>query len=192
MPDSLNFTHNEDANRLLAKDPLALMIGMLLDQQFKMEWAFHAPWALQERLGRSLDAADIASIDEEEFEAVFRGPPALHRFPNSMGRRTQALCAALSDEYDGDAAAVWRTAADGKDFFKRLKKLPGFGDAKARVFVAIVGKRLGEGPEGWEEVAADWTTIADVTDFSQIEALREVKAKRKAAAKAEKEARGSA
>ena len=186
MPDSLNWTHNEDANKLLASDPLALMIGMLLDQQFKMEWAFHSPYALQERLGRALEAADIASIDEEEFEAIFRGPPALHRFPNSMGRRTQALCAVIADEYDGDAASVWRTAADGKDLFKRLKKLPGFGDAKSRIFVAIVGKRLGEGPEGWEEVAADWASIADIVEFEQIGALREAKALKKAEAKAKK------
>ena len=186
MPESLNWTHKDEANQLLASDPLALMIGMLLDQQFKMEWAFHSPYALSERLGRSLDAADIASIDEAEFEAIFKGPPALHRFPNSMGRRTQALCAALVDEYDGDAAAVWRTADDAKELFKRLKKLPGFGDAKSKIFVGIVGKRLGEGPDGWEEVAADWPSIADVAEFDQIAELREHKAQMKAAAKAKK------
>jgi uncharacterized HhH-GPD family protein len=183
MPDALHWTHNEDANSLLASDPLALMIGMLLDQQFKMEWAFHSPWELQERLGRSLDAADIASIEEAEFEAIFKGPPALHRFPNSMGRRTQAMCAVIADEYDNNAAAVWRTAADGEELFKRLKKLPGFGDAKSRIFVGIVGKRLGEGPDGWEDVAADWSSIADIESFDQIEALRQTKQRAKAAAK---------
>ena len=186
MPDSLNWTHNDDANTLLARDPLALMIGMLLDQQFKMEWAFHSPFALQERLGRPLDAADIASIAEEEFEAVFKGPPALHRFPNSMARRTQALCAVIAEEYEGDAAAVWRTATDAADLLKRLKKLPGFGDAKSKIFVGIVGKRLGEGPAGWEEVAADWASIADIAEFDQIEILREAKRAAKAAAKAAK------
>ena len=186
MTDSLNWTHNDAANRLLAVDPLALMIGMLLDQQFKMEWAFHSPWVLQERLGRPLDAADIAGINEEKFESIFKGPPALHRFPNSMGRRTQALCTVIADEYDGDAAAVWRTASDAKDLFKRLKKLPGFGVAKSRIFVGIVGKRLGEGPVGWEEVAADWASIADIAEFDQIEALRLAKQKAKTAAKAAK------
>ena len=103
-----------------------------------------------------------------------------------MGRRTQALCAALVDEYDGDAAAVWRTADDAKELFKRLKKLPGFGDAKSKIFVGIVGKRLGEGPDGWEEVAADWPSIADIAEFDQIAELREHKAQMKAAAKAKK------
>lgn len=186
MPDALHFTHNDDANKLLAEDPLALMIGMLLDQQFKMEWAFHSPFALQERLGRALDAGDIASVDAEEFEAIFKGPPALHRFPNAMAGRTQALCAVVAEEYDGDAAAIWRTAADAKELFKRLKKLPGFGDAKSRIMVGIVGKRLGEGPDGWEEVAADWASIADIESFDQIEALREAKALAKAEAKAKK------
>ena len=188
MPDALNWTHSEEANELLARDPLALMIGMLLDQQFKMEWAFHSPYALQERLGRPLDAADIASVDEGEFEAIFKGPPALHRFPNSMGRRTQALCAALVEDYDGDAAAVWRTAGDAEELYKRLKKLPGFGDAKSKIFVAIVGKRLGEGPAGWEQVAADWPSIADISEFDQIADLRQKKAEMKAKAKAQKKA----
>ena len=190
MPESLNWTHKEEANRLLAGDPLALMIGMLLDQQFKMEWAFHSPFALQERLGRPLDAADIASIDEAEFEAIFKGPPALHRFPNSMGRRTQALCAVIDEEYDGDAAAVWRTAADAKDLLKRLKALPGFGDAKSKIFVGIVGKRLGEGPDGWEDVAADWASIADIAEFDQIGALREAKSRKKAEMKAAQAEKG--
>lgn len=183
MPDSLPWTHSDEANELLAREPLALLIGMLLDQQFKMEWAFHSPYALQERLGRSLDAGDIASIDEGEFEEVFRGPPALHRFPNSMAKRTQALCATVADEYNGDAAAIWRTAADAKELLKRMKKLPGFGDAKSRIFVGIVGKRLGEGPDGWEEVAADWPSIADISSFDQIESLRDAKAQMKADAK---------
>ncbi len=188
MPDSLPWTFNDDANRLLAKDPLALMIGMLLDQQVKMETAFHSPYVLQERLGTALDAGLIAGYDEAEMEAIFRGPPALHRFPNAMAKRTQALCAVLAEEYDGDAAAVWRTAEDAQELQKRLKKLPGYGDAKARIFVGIVGKRLEEGPPGWEEVAADWLSIADISDFAQIEALREAKAQRKAEAKKKKAA----
>ena len=184
MPDILPWTYSEGANRLLAASPLALMIGMLLDQQVKMEMAFHSPYLLQERLGRPLDAGHIASIDGEEMEAVFRGPPALHRFPNSMGRRTQALCQAIVDQYDGDAAAIWRTASDGRGLLKRLKKLPGFGVAKSRIFVGIVGKRLGEGPDGWEDVAADWPSIADIAEFEQIDGLRRHKARMKAEQKA--------
>ena len=184
MPDALPWTHSEEANRLLASSPLALMIGMLLDQQIKMEMAFHSPFALQERLGRPLDAADIASVDGGQMEAIFRGPPALHRFPKAMGQRTQALCRAIADDYGGDAAAVWRTAADGRELLKRLKELPGFGVAKSRIFVGIVGKRLGEGPEGWEGVAADWPSIADIAEFEQIDGLRQHKARMKAEQKA--------
>ena len=186
MPEMLPWTSSEDANRLLATSPLALMIGMLLDQQVRMEVAFHSPHVLAERLGHPLDAARIASIDGDELEAVFRGPPALHRFPNAMARRTQALCQALSHHYDGDAAAIWKTAADGRELLRRLKKLPGFGDAKARIFAGIVGKRLGEGPPGWEEVAADWPSIADIAEFDQIDALRQAKARMKAEQKAAK------
>ena len=190
MPDVLPWTYSQDANRLLADSPLALMIGMLLDQQVKMEMAFHSPYLLQERLGRGLDAAHIASMDGDELEAVFRGPPALHRFPNAMGRRTQALCQALVDEYDGDAAAVWRTAEDGRELVRRLKKLPGFGVAKSRIFVGIVGKRLDEAPAGWEDVAADWPSIADIAEFEQIDELRQHKARMKAEQKARKRVRG--
>ena len=184
MPDSLPWTYSDGANRLLATSPLALMIGMLLDQQVKMEMAFNSPYLLQERLERPLDAAYIASMDVDELEAIFRGPPALHRFPNAMGKRTQALCQALVDDYDGDAGVVWRTAADGRELLKRLKKLPGFGVAKSRIFAGIVGKRLDEAPDGWEDVAADWPSIADISEFEQIDELRQHKARMKAEQKA--------
>ena len=186
MPNSLPWTYSDEANRLLADSPLALMIGMLLDQQVKMEMAFNSPYLLQERLGSPLDAAGIASMDTDELEAIFRGPPALHRFPNAMGKRTQALCQALVDQYDGDVAAVWRTAEDGRELLRRLKKLPGYGVAKSRIFVGIVGKRLDEAPAGWEEVAADWPSIADISEFEQIEELRQHKARMKAEQKARK------
>ena len=189
MPDTLPWTASEEANQLLAANPLALLIGMLLDQQVRMEVAFGSPYVLQERLGRPLDAADIAAMGSDELEAVFRGPPALHRFPNAMARRCQALCQALSDGYDGDAAAIWETAPDGPELLKRLKQLPGFGDAKARIFLGIVGKRLGQGPPGWEKVAADWPSIADIAEFSQIEGLRAEKARMKAEQKAGKAGR---
>jgi uncharacterized HhH-GPD family protein len=183
-PTSLPFTENDDANRLLATDPLALLIGMLLDQQIPMERAFLAPYLLQERLGGSLDAGAIAASDVDDLVEVFRGPPALHRFPGSMAKRTQALCEAVVADYDGDAAAVWMTADDGDDLRKRLERLPGFGKAKARVFVGVVGKRLGAGPPGWEEAAADWPSIADVDTFEKVYELREKKRAMKATGKA--------
>jgi uncharacterized HhH-GPD family protein len=180
MPDQLPWTHDEAANRLLATDPLALLIGMLLDQQFPMERAFYGPQLLVERLGADLDAAAIADHDEEGLIEIFRGPPAIHRFPGSMAKRTQALCAAVAEDYDGDAAAIWRSASDGAELYKRLRALPGYGDAKARIFVGIVGKRLGEGPDGWEAAAADWPSIADIASFEQITDLREHKKAMKA------------
>jgi uncharacterized HhH-GPD family protein len=175
-PDALPFTESEDANRLLAADPLALMIGMLLDQQFPMERAFLSPYLLTERLGVDrLDAATIADADTDELIDVFKGPPALHRFPGSMAKRAQALCRVIADDYDNDATTVWTTSADGADLVKRLKALPGFGDAKARIFVGVVGRRLGDGPSGWEAAAADWPSIADVDTFEKVYELREQK-----------------
>lgn len=174
-PDSLPFTDDAEANRLLATDPLALLIGMLLDQQFPMERAFLSPKLLRDRLDGHLDAARIAEMEPEQLEAVFRGPPALHRFPGSMAGRTQALCAHLAEHYGGDPAALWRTAADGSDLYRRVRALPGFGEAKSRIFVAVVGRRLGEGPAGWEEKAANWPSIADVDSFEKVFVLRQQK-----------------
>lgn len=183
MPDALHFTESEDANRLLAANPLALLIGMLLDQQFPMERAFLSPLLLQERVDGSLDPATIAALDDDTLTAIFKGPPALHRFPGSMGSRARDMCAHIVEHHGGDAASVWREAADGNDLFKRLKALPGFGEAKARIFVAVIGRRLDEGPEGWEADAADWPSIADVESFDQILELREAKKAMKAAKK---------
>jgi uncharacterized HhH-GPD family protein len=185
MPDSLPFTDDERANRLLASNPLALLIGMMLDQQFPMERAFLSPFLLQERLGGTLDAASIAGMDPDALDDVFRGPPALHRFPSSMATRCRDLCAAVVADHGGDAAAIWREAADGADLLARLEQLPGFGEAKSRIFVAVVGRRLGEGPNGWEDEAADWPSIADVDSFEKVAELREQKKARKAARKRE-------
>ena len=183
MPDALPFTDDERANRLLASNPLALLIGMMLDQQFPMERAFFSPFLLQERLGRELDASGIAAMDPDALDEVFRGPPALHRFPSSMASRCRDLCSAIVEDHDGDAASIWRDAADGADLLTRLKRLPGFGEAKSRIFVGVIGKRLGEGPDGWEEHAADWPSIADVDSFDKVAELREQKKARKAAKK---------
>lgn len=182
-PTQLNFTESDDANRLLATDGLALLIGMLLDQQFPMERAFYGPQLLKERLGEDLDAARIAAWSPEAMEETFRGPPAIHRYPASMGKRTQALCQALVDEYDGRAENLWESASDGAELLKRLKALPGFGVAKARVFVGILGKRMGVAPKGWEEKAADWPSIADVAAFDDVLVLREQKRAMKEAKK---------
>ena len=183
-PDLLNFTESEDANRLLATDGLALLIGMLLDQQFPMERAFFGPQLLTDRLGEDLVASRIASWDPEEMAAVFRGPPAIHRYPASMAKRTQDLCQVIADEYDGGAENVWETASDGAELLARLQALPGFGVGKSRIFVGLLGKRLGVRPDGWEEKAADWPSIADVTTFDDVARLREQKRAMKAAKKA--------
>lgn len=182
-PDVLNFTESEEANRLLATDGLALLIGMLLDQQFPMERAFYGPQLLKERLGEDLDEARIAAWDPDEMESVFRGPPAIHRYPASMGKRTQDLCQALVDEYDGLAENLWDTASDGAELLARLKALPGFGVGKSRIFVGLLGKRMGVRPEGWEAAAADWPSIADVATFDDVATLREQKRAMKAAKK---------
>jgi uncharacterized HhH-GPD family protein len=181
---SLPFTDDEAANRLLAADPLALMIGMLLDQQFPMERAFFSPFLLHQRLGGTLDAGAIAAMDEDDLIEVFRGPPALHRFPGSMATRTRSLCETVVADYEGDPAAIWTTAADGRDLLKRLEALPGFGKAKSRIFIGVLGKRLGVGPPGWEQTAADWPSIADVDSFEKVYELREHKRAMKAAKKA--------
>jgi len=174
-PDRLHFTESDEANRLLAEDGLALLIGMLLDQQFPMERAFYGPQLLKERLGEDLDAARIAKWDRDELESVFRGPPAIHRYPASMAGRTQDLCQIIVDEYGGRAEGMWETATSGKELLKRLRALPGFGEAKSRIFVGLLGKRLDVRPEGWEEQAADWPSIADVAVFDDVATLREQK-----------------
>ncbi len=183
-PDALHFTPDPEANRLLATDPLALLIGMLLDQQVTMESAFQAPALLRERLGGNLDATAIATMPPEELEAIFRQRPALHRFPASMAKRTQAVCQFLVEHYDGRAERLWTEAESGADLLQRLKALPGFGADKSRVFVALLGKRLGVQPAGWEEVAADWASIADVDSYERIGEIREQKRAVKAAKKA--------
>lgn len=175
MPTELPFTEDPAANRRLAADPLALLIGMMLDQQFPMERAFLSPHLLADRLGGALDARSIASMKAEDLKAAFQGPPALHRFPGSMASRCQELCRHVADAYGGDAGRIWTGAADGKDLLARLEALPGFGKAKARIFVGVIGKRLHAGPPGWEAVAADWPSIADVDSFERIDELREYK-----------------
>lgn len=181
-PQTLLFTGDPPADELLASDPLALLIGMLLDQQVPMEKAFRGPYDLRERIGGRLDAAEIASADPEELAALFRGPPALHRYPASMAGRTQEMCRALVERYDGDAASVWTSATSGHELFANLKALPGFGEQKARIFTALLAKRLGVTPPGWEDVAGPYAQVGhfSVADIDGPEALALVRAHKKA------------
>ena len=183
-PDSLPWTGDFEADRLLAREPLALLTGMLLDQQFPMERAFYGPYLLQQRLGEPLDAATIANYDPALLEQIFKGPPAIHRFPGAMAKRTQELCRFLVDSYDGDAGRLWGEATSGEDLLARLLALPGFGKAKARIFVGVLGKRIGVQPPGWEAVAADWPSIADVAHWEDVMTLRQQKREMKAAKRA--------
>jgi uncharacterized HhH-GPD family protein len=183
-PDSLPFTESDEANRLLAGDGFALLLGMLFDQQFPMERAFFGPQLLKERLGGELHPGLLLDTDLSRLEEVFRGPPAIHRYPASMARRAQDLARVIVDEYGGDAAMLWSTAASGGELLSRLRALPGFGAEKSRIFVGLLGKRLGVRPEGWEEAAANWPSIADVANFEDVLVLREKKKAMKAAKKA--------
>jgi len=174
-PASLFWTDNEDANRLLAQDPLALVLGMMLDQQFPMERAFLGPYLLRERLERDLEAADLAGLDPDALADVFRGPPAIHRFPGSMAKRAQALCAFVVEQYGGDVTRIWADGADAAEVLKRLQELPGYGKEKSRIFLGILGKRMGVQPGGWQKLAADWPSIADVATWDDIFVLRDKK-----------------
>ena len=184
-PDHLPFTGDPDADALIAADPLALLIGFALDQQVTVQKAFAGPLELKRRIG-SLDAATIATMDDERLDAAFRTPPALHRFPGNMAKRTRELCAAIAADYDGDAARIWGGAADAKDLYRRLIALPGIGEMKAGTIVALLGKRYGIRPAGWEQVIPDHPTLGDV---DSAEALAEYQAGKRAR-KAELRAQG--
>jgi uncharacterized HhH-GPD family protein len=177
-PVGIAITGNPEADQLLNEDPLALLIGMLLDQQIGMEWAFLAPFRLRERLGGTLDAAAIAAMDPEAVIEVFKQVPALHRFPGSMAKRAHALCGQVVEHYGGDARRVWSEADSGADLVRRLKALPGFGPEKAKIFAALLGKRLGVQPPGWQEAAAPFSddTARSVADIDSPETLAEVRA----------------
>jgi uncharacterized HhH-GPD family protein len=175
-PDRLPYTGIDEADRLLAEDPLALLIGFVLDQQVQLQKAFSGPYELRRRVG-TLDAAELAAMDLSKLEAAFKERPALHRFPGNMARRTQALVAAIVAEYGGDAGAVWRDAEDGKELEKRLLGLPGIGEMKARTLVGILAKQFGVRPPGWEAVAPQHRSLGDV---DSPEALAEYQAGKRA------------
>ena len=174
------WTDNEEANRLLDTDPLALLIGMVLDQQVKMEKAFIGPYELKKRLG-GLDARNIASMDPDALDRVFRERPALHRFPGNMARRVQAMTQAVVKDYGGDAGAVWREASDGDDLAKRISRLPGFGEMKTKIMISVLAKKFGVKPPGWEKHAASWHSVADVDSPETMAQARAVKREMKAA-----------
>jgi uncharacterized HhH-GPD family protein len=184
----IHITDDAEADQLLSESPLALLIGMLLDQQVPMEWAFTGPKTIRERMDGELSAERICRADPDDLEAIFKGPPAVHRYPGSMAKRVQALCQHLLDEYEGRAEAVWEDADTGKELKKRLKALPGYGDQKARIFVALLGKQVGVQPDGWREAAGDYglegyRSVADITSPESLDEVREFKRAKKAEAK---------
>jgi uncharacterized HhH-GPD family protein len=189
-PKQLALSQDAKADKLLAKDPLALLIGMVLDQQVPLEWAFLGPYTLTQRLGTDLDVRKLAAMDEDTLVTIFCDRPALHRYPAAMARRVHELCNLIVDEYDGDPAAIWTTAADGKELYKRVKALPGFGEMKARIFVALLAKQFGVKPPGWQDAAGDfgkansYLSVADIVDEASLGKVRAYKAEKKAAAKA--------
>lgn len=190
MPN-LNLTGNPDADELLSKDPNALLIGMLLDQQILIEVAFAGPWHIAQRLGGKLDVARIASMDPDEFAELCAQKPAVHRYPRSMAERIQQLCAALVADWGGDAGRMFAAAKTGAELRKGLESLPGYGSVKAGIFLALLGKQYGVTPPGWREAAgefglAGFRSVADITDPESLQRVRAAKQAMKAAAKAAK------
>jgi uncharacterized HhH-GPD family protein len=190
MSLTLHLAQRPEANELLGRSPLAALIGMLLDQQIPMEWAFSGPYTIAERLGGTdLDAAEIAAQDPEAFAALLSQKPAVHRYPGSMAKRVQQLCRFLVEHYDGDAEAIWQGADDGKELFKRLNALPGYGKQKAQIFLALLGKQYGVRPEGWREAAGAYgeegshRSVADITGPDSLAKVRAFKQEMKAKAK---------
>ena len=188
----LPITGDPEADRLLTDEPLALVIGMLLDQQVPMEWAFKGPFTLKARLGGRLDAAEIAAMDVEDFVSVCSAKPAIHRFPASMGRRVWELCAVVVDRYDGDAARIWKGVRSGDALYARIRGLPGYGDEKAKILMAILAKRFGKRPAGWEIAAAPFSddqprSVADVADAASLAGVRDWKKAKKAAQKSKQD-----
>jgi uncharacterized HhH-GPD family protein len=187
---SLCLAQEPAADALLAVDPFALLVGMLLDQQFPMERAFAGPRLLADRLGVDrLDPVAVAGLAPEVVTAAMTGPPAVHRYPASMGERVQAVAAAITQTYGGDTERLWTTADTGADLFRRLSGMPGFGAQKSRIFVALLAKQCGVRPPGWEQAAGDYAlsgfrSVADVVDADSLQKVRDHKKAAKAAAKA--------
>ncbi|GAA3767469.1 HhH-GPD-type base excision DNA repair protein [Streptomyces chiangmaiensis] len=191
MDVTLHLAQDPEADALLGRNPLAALIGMLLDQQVPMEWAFKGPWTIAQRLGTNgLDAHEIAAQDPEAFAALLSEKPAVHRYPGSMAQRVQQLCQYLVEHYDGDPEAVWKDVGSGRELLKRLEQLPGYGKQKAQIFLALLGKQLDVRPQGWREVAGPYgeeksfRSVADITGPTSLAKVRAYKQELKAAAKA--------
>jgi uncharacterized HhH-GPD family protein len=188
MPQ-LRIAQDDHADAVLGDSPFALLVGMLLDQQYPMEHAFRGPAKILDRLG-TLDPAAVAAADPEEFAALCAVPPAVHRYPGSMAGRIQALARVVGEEYGGDAARLWTEARSGRELVRRLTALPGFGKQKAQIFTALLAKQLHVRPDGWEAVAGDYAeagsyrSVADVVDADSLERVRSSKREKKAAARA--------
>src|SRR6476469_5250418 len=186
---AFQLTGEPAADAVLDESSFALLAGMMLDQQYPMEHAFRGPFKVTQRFG-SFDPRAIADADPDEFKALCSVPPAIHRFPGSMSARLQELARIVLDQYDGDASALWNTARDGAELKKRLTALPGFGDQKARIFVALLAKQAGVRPEGWEQAAGDYAldghrSVADVVDPESLQKERDHKKAQKAQGKAQ-------
>lgn len=195
---TIHLAQQPDADALLGRSPLAALIGMLLDQQIPMEWAFNGPYTIARRMGGDdLDAHEIAAYDPEAFAALMAEKPAVHRYPGSMAKRVQQLCQYLVEHYDGDAAAIWRDAETGRELFERLSDLPGFGTQKAQIFTALLGKQYGVTPEGWREAAGaygeegSYRSVADITGPESLAKVRATKQEAKQAAKTAKAAKSA-
>ena len=184
-PASLPFTGDPEADALLAADPLALLVGFVLDQQVTVQKAFAGPLELRRRIG-TLDPAAIAAMEPETLQAAFRTRPALHRFPAAMAARVQELCAVVADDFGGDASRVWTEARDGADLDARLRSLPGIGEMKAKTLVGLLAKRFGVRPPGWESVAPAYPTLADVDSAEALARYQEQKRVWKASQKSAK------
>jgi uncharacterized HhH-GPD family protein len=183
---------DDAANEYLTRSPLALLTGMVLDQQIPLEKAFTSPWVLAQRLGHDPTARELAEFDPESLVQIFATPPALHRFPKAMAARTQEVCRVIVDRYEGDPAAIWTGVADGKELLRRILDLPGFGKQKAQIFVAVLGKQCDVQPDGWREAAGGYGTagsfrsVADIVDQDSLTRVREHKKQMKADARASK------
>jgi len=189
---AIPITGDTEADLLLEREPLALLIGMLLDQQVPMEWAFKGPATLKQRLGGELDATAIAAMDRDDFVAICCEKPAIHRFPAAMGKRIHELCTVLTEQYGGDAGKVWSRVRSAQVLHDRLRELPGYGEEKTKIFMAILAKRLGRRPAGWEELAAPFSdaqprSVADVADAETLAQVRAWKQMMKAQKKSKQD-----
>ncbi len=191
---ALHLSGDKDADALISRNSLALLIGMVLDQQITIEKAFSSPAVLQRRMGSNLDARTIADMDPEKLAELFKEFPALHRFPGSMSARVQAVCRTIVDDYSGKAENIWSDATSGKELIKRLTALPGFGAQKARIFAALLAKQLGVQPDGWRAATKPFgepgslLSVADITSAETLLKVRDQKRKMKARAKAKAQA----